>query len=79
MITKDTYTGIFDHWHKNPPAGFNPDFDPGAKQRFADVTASLEADNFYATHTRQECKTEWHKRYESLKALSPGHFIDTHA
>ena len=76
MITHNTYTGLFDREHKHPPAPFNPDFDPGARQRYADVTASLEADNFYASHTRAECAAEWRARYE---ALSPGHFIDTHA
>jgi len=27
----------------------------------------MEAENFYATHTREECKAEWHKRYDALK------------
>ena len=53
-------------WQYSPPP-FNSDFDPKAAQRFSDVTASLEQDNFYATHTREECKEEWHKRYEVLR------------
>lgn len=52
----------------NPPAPFNPLYDPNAKDRYAAVTASMEADNFYATHTREECKVEWGRRYEALKA-----------
>jgi len=66
----DTYLGLFDYWHKHPPAPFNPDYDPAAKQRFADVTASMEADGFYTTHTRAECKTEWRRRYEALEGGS---------
>jgi hypothetical protein len=27
----------------------------------------MEADNFYTNHTREECKTEWGKRYDRLK------------
>lgn len=63
----NTYLGGFDYEHKNPPAPFNPDADPAAKQWYADVTASLEADGFYETHTRQECAAEWRRRYDVLE------------
>lgn len=60
--------GFFQEEWRNPPAPFNPDFDPEAKDRYARVTASMEADDYYATHTREECKAEWAKRYEADKA-----------
>ena len=50
--------------HNNPPAPFNPLYDPKAGARYKEVTASMERDNFYATHTREECKAEWGRRYE---------------
>jgi len=52
---------------QNPPAPFNPDYDPKANERSKQVRESMEAENFYATHTREECKAEWHKRYDALK------------
>lgn len=66
-----TYTGYLgglDHAWKNPPAPFNSDFDPKAKDRFEAVTDSMERDGYYADHTREECKAEWRRRYEHLKA-----------
>jgi hypothetical protein len=27
----------------------------------------MEEDNFYASHTRDECREEWRRRYEELK------------
>jgi hypothetical protein len=58
--------GLFtEHWRHQPTdLGSNPAFDPKAADRFAKVTASLEADNYYATHTREECRAEWAARYE---------------
>lgn len=61
------YLGGFDHEHKNPPAPFNPEADPKAEGRYAEVTASMQADDFYANHTREECKAEWRRRYDLLK------------
>ena len=61
------YTIGFGYWHKNPPAPFNPLYDPGAKARYAAVTKSMEADGFYDNHTREECAAEWRRRYEELK------------
>jgi hypothetical protein len=66
-MSYDCYLGGFDHEHKNPPAPFNPDFDPKAKERYANVTKSMEADDYYANHTREECRVEWAKRYDFLK------------
>ena len=56
---------LFEELWNNPPPPFNPDYAPNAKQRYADVTHSMEADAFYDTHTREECKIEWRKRYEN--------------
>jgi hypothetical protein len=67
MTNYTGYTGGFDYWHKNPPAPFNPLYDPGAKARYSAVTASLVADDYYATHTREECASEWRRRYDELK------------
>jgi hypothetical protein len=54
--------------HDKAPATFNPQFDPKAKARSAQVSASMEADGFYDKHTREECKAEWRRRYDALKA-----------
>jgi len=62
------YLGAFDFEHKNPPPPFNPDADPLAKMRSAEVTASMEADGFYSAHSREECKEEWGRRYDCLTA-----------
>jgi hypothetical protein len=67
------YLGGFDFEHKNPPLSFNPDFDPKAEGRYAAVTASMEADDFYTGHTREECAAEWKRRYDDLKAKDATH------
>lgn len=59
-------TGFFQRHHADPPGPFNPNFKPDAKDRYATVTASMVADNFYATHSREECKAEWGRRYDAL-------------
>jgi len=63
----DCYLGGFDYQWKNPPAGFNPEYDPRAKGRYAKVSQSMEADHFYSNHTREECRIEWRRRYDQLK------------
>lgn len=62
------HLGFFDHQWKNPPAPFNPAFDPKARGRFETVSSSMERDGYYTGHTREECKVEWARRYEQLKA-----------
>ena len=56
----------FDDLHEHPPAPFNPDYDSQAATKYAQVVAGLEDDGWYANHTREECKAEWRRRYESL-------------
>lgn len=69
-MRKPHYTGHLGgmdyHW-KNPPPPFNPVFDPKARDRYDRVTQSMVDDDFYANHTRQECKDEWARRYELEK------------
>jgi hypothetical protein len=60
--------GYFQNEWRNPPPPFNPHFDPKAAGRYKAVTASLEKDRFYDSHTRNECKAEWRRRYDELKA-----------
>lgn len=50
-----------------PPKPFNPNYDPKASARYEKVTKSMVADNYYANHTRAECKEEWRRRYEKLQ------------
>ncbi len=38
-----------------------------ASQRFELVTQSMEADDYYRDHTREECRIEWRRRYDLLK------------
>ena len=59
--------GFFEEQWRNPPAPFNPLFDPKAKDRYAAVTRSMEKDDYYANHSREECKAEWARRYDALK------------
>jgi len=54
----------FEAWHKNPPAGFNPDYKPHARAMYAKTSSSMVDDGFYDNHTREECKVEWGKRYD---------------
>lgn len=61
------HRGSFAYWHDNPPPPFNPDADPKAEGRYRKVTASMEADGYYASHTREECKAEWARRYDELQ------------
>jgi len=54
--------------HANPPAPFNPDYNPNAKNWGNIASQSMMDDGFYANHSREECATEWRKRYDALKA-----------
>ena len=71
-MTYTGYLGGFDDAWKHPPAPFNPSFDPKAKERFEAVSKSMEADGYYADHTREECKEEWRRRYELLEGKDKG-------
>ena len=64
QLTKAYYKSMQYHWD-NPPPPFNQDFNPKAKQRYMDVTTSMEADGFYKNHTREECRIEWRHRYDN--------------
>lgn len=55
--------------HHTPPP-FNPRADANGAARYAMVTGSMTADDYYNTHTREECKTEWKRRYELLLATT---------
>jgi hypothetical protein len=67
MKTKNNKIEMWGFLHNNKPAPFNPDFDPKASERFHKVSASMMDDNFYANHTREECKVEWRRRYDEFK------------
>lgn len=69
---KNDYKNLDKHFQKlwdSPPLPFNPDYDPQAKGRYEKVTNSMEQDGFYSSHTREECRIEWTKRYDNLKAI----------
>lgn len=72
MLVQDygLHTGPLHKEHRKPPRPFNPLADANAARRYAETTASLVADDFYANHTREECKDEWARRYEELKATT---------
>lgn len=67
MKEEYAYCGLFTEQWRNPPAPFNPEYDPAAKGWYAQVTKSMEADGYYDTHTREECRVEWRARYDHLK------------
>jgi hypothetical protein len=58
------HRGFFAYHHDNPPLPFNPEADPRSAERYRTVTESMESDDFYASHTREECRLEWKRRYE---------------
>lgn len=64
------YLGGFDFEHKHPPKPFNPAARADAAALYARVTASMVADDFYASHDREACKAEWARRYEAFAAAS---------
>ena len=66
-MNKYANCGMFTEYWRNPPPPFNPDYDPAAKDRYTRVTASMEADDYYSNHTREECRIEWARRYEEEK------------
>lgn len=68
MAKVNTGNAFWDYHHNNPPAPFNPDYDPKAKDRYVAVSASMEADGFYLNHSREEARIEWAKRYDALRA-----------
>ena len=72
MVKPYEGVGFFQEQWRNPPPPFNPLFDPKAKDRYARVTRSMEEDDFYASHTREECKAEWRRRYKELEAIDKG-------
>lgn len=59
--------GYGEYWRKHLTPILNPDFDPKSKLRYSAVTSSMVKDRYYSSHTREECKAEWRKRYEELK------------
>lgn len=67
MTNAERYYNTLTGLHDAVPPPFNPEYDPKAKGRFERVTKSMEEDGYYQDHTREECKQEWHKRYELLK------------
>jgi len=69
LIQFNNLEALFKEQHDNPPAPFNPDYDPKAKDRYRQVTKSMQEDDYYNTHSQEECKAEWHKRYNNLKGL----------
>lgn len=61
---------IDDHFafhHANPPAPFNPDYNPLSHEWSRQASQSMVDDGFYANHTREECAAEYAKRYAALK------------
>lgn len=62
-----TFVGMFTNEWNNPPKPFNPAYDPKAAGRSKAVSSSMEAGNYYATHTRAECAAEWRRRYDAEK------------
>ena len=54
--------------HANPPAPFNPDYDPRAQGWRNQASDSMMQDGFYDNHTREECAAEWRRRYDALRS-----------
>lgn len=56
--------------HQRAPRPFNPLADANAAARYAATTNSMLKDDFYASHTQEECKQEWARRYEEFKTTT---------
>lgn len=52
------------NWWKNGPGTLNPEYNPDWKWIREKTTSSMQKDNFYSTHTREECAAEWRRRYD---------------
>lgn len=62
-------TAHFEYMHNKPPAPFNPDFDPKAKERDHKIYEAMLADGF-DQHTPQDIRyAEYHKRKAELLKL----------
>ncbi len=61
----DSLEKHFEHLHDNPPAPFNPLYNPLADTWSDEVSAAMEAEGFYDTHSREECAIEFRWRYEA--------------
>lgn len=68
MKNYNGWTGPMDFHHKNPPAPFNPEHRPHAKNIWGTIAPSMEADGFYDNHTREECSIEFKRRYKLAMA-----------
>jgi len=49
---------------KTGPGPLNPEYKSASSEVCGIVTASMDCDDFYYNHTREECSVEWIKRYE---------------
>jgi hypothetical protein len=60
---------VFDYWHNNPPAPFNPDYRPYADSLTTDVVAALESDGVYDKYTLKERQDNdfFRKKWAELK------------
>lgn len=65
--TRNALEAYFHHAHGNPPAPFNPEFDPLAAPRSTRAARTMQEDGFYDTHTREECALEHRRRVEQYK------------
>lgn len=67
MNAAQKYERAIERAHNYKPAPFNPQYDPTASRRYQQVTESMERDHYYDTHTREECRVEWRRRYDKEK------------
>ena len=53
----------FEALHNNPPAPVNPHYNPNAAIASIAVSEEMENEGYYTTHTREECRIEFARRY----------------
>lgn len=63
-----TGNAMWNRLHDMKPAPFNPEYRPYAAAVSKDVVEGMEADGFYDDHTREECSSEYRKRYDEAMA-----------
>jgi hypothetical protein len=56
----------FETLHNNPPAPFNPLYNPNSKKASLLAVQSMQSDGFYDNNTREQCSIEYRKRYDNF-------------
>lgn len=54
--------------HENPPAPFNPSYNPKSQEWSDKASKKMLSQGFYDNHTLEECAKEYRRLYDKFKA-----------